>query len=735
MLYASLTGFARIDKPESCYLFIKDTGNEIPSITLESTKVNVQIDGVIADVCIKQSYVNKANKKLEAVYVFPGSTRAAVYGMTMQVGKRKVIAEIKEKQQAREEYEKAREKGKTASLLEQRRPNVFQMNVANIAPGDTISIEVSYTELLEYTGDLLYEFVYPGLVGPRYDTGGENWVEQTHQINPVKGAFDINVEIRAGMNVDVVKSSSHEISISHPNNALTIKPAKPGDYNSGKDFILQYGLQGAAVQSGILTYKHKDEDFFLLMVQPPKKIGIDEIAPREYIFIVDVSGSMYGFPLEISKQILRKLISSLRPTDRFNVMLFESSNAMLSEESLSATVENIEMAIKLIEKQRGAGGTELYPALKKAFAFKTSSDFARTFIIATDGYVTVEKEAFELTRQSRNKANLFVLGIGDGVNRYLIEGLAYAGGGQAYIVNSQTEANEVGKRLIKDISTPVLSHIEIEWNGFMVEDVTPSPIADLFEAKPVIVYGKYKGDPVGSISIKGITGNGNFSQIIDVARAEKVKSQALRYLWARDKIKYLSDYAGYFNNGYNTISEEAREKIIALGLNYNLMTEFTSFLAVNTEIIVPDANTEPNIFMVEDNKSSVDIDIMEYIHSVTTEEDEPEENIPFAIVEERPTFMGSDDISKFQAWVQQQIKYPVEAVLNGIQGTVYIQFTIDIDGSVKDVKILRSVNSALDNEAVRVIKLSPKWVPAKQRNKAVQITYYIPVRFILQNIN
>jgi len=594
------------EKSESPYILINIPEAEKVSIDLQSTFIDAQIDGVIADVKVRQIYVNQSEKTLEAIYIFPGSTRAAVYGLHILVSDREIHAKVKEREQARNEYESAKKEGKTAGLLEQHRPNVFQMNIANIQPGDKIEVLLHYTELLEYNNGL-YEFVYPGVVGPRYSTGGEKWIEQSiKQLFKSTPVFNIKVAIRSGIPVQQVKCSSHQVQIENLNNKhINVCLANPEDEKTNRDFILHYGLQDSCVQSGIMCYPHDgEEQFFLLMAQPPIKSEIGEIIPREFIFIVDVSASMYGYPLEISKKILKELLSSLRPTDIFNVMLFEFSQSMLSDKSLPATPENINKALDIICEQNGSGGTKLYPALQTAFNFRTTSDFARTFLVITDGFVSIEGKAFQFVAKHRDKANLFALGIGENVNRHLIEGLAYSGAGGAYFITNETDAKNIGSKLIEEISTPVWSHIQISWGGFDVYDVEPSSLPDLFAARPLVLYGKYRGKPSGKITLKGKTSTGDYEQAISVSDSEMVSSEALRYLWARNRIKYLSDYAYYFEDDvkfyYESEKSNHEKEITNLGLKYNLLTKYTSFLAVDDRI-----RTEPQLKNVCFKKASL----------------------------------------------------------------------------------------------------------------------------------
>jgi Ca-activated chloride channel family protein len=357
----------------SPYFFVKSDDPSVDQLPLKSTSADVKVVGVIADVVVTQVYKNEGKKPLEAIYIFPASTRAAVYGMKMAIGKRTIVAKIQESKEARRQYEQAKQQGKSASLLEQKRPNVFQMNVANILPGDVIQVELKYTESLVPT-DGIYEFVYPTVVGPRYSNQSaetappsQMWVENPylHQGESPTYTFDITANLAAGLPIQNVTCTSHQVDILYEGPSRATIKLDPKEKSAGnRDFILKYQLAGGKVQSGLLLFEGEKEKFFLLMLQPPKRVNVNQIPPREYIFIVDVSGSMYGFPLDISKKLLKDLIGNLRPIDRFNVLLFAGGSSLMSEHSLPATSDNIAHAITLIDRQRGGGRTELLPALK-----------------------------------------------------------------------------------------------------------------------------------------------------------------------------------------------------------------------------------------------------------------------------------------------------------------------------------------------------------------------------------
>jgi Ca-activated chloride channel family protein len=559
----------------------------------------VNVVGVIADVLVTQVYKNQGTRPIEAVYVFPGSTRAAVYGMKMTIGSRTIVAKIDKKEDARKQYEQARREGKSASLLEQDRPNVFTMNVANILPGDEIKVEMSYTELLVPT-DGVYEFAYPSVVGPRYSNQEQaqkpdapKWAANPHlQAGELsKTTFDVQVTLNAGMAIQEADVATHKVRINYegPMKAAIILD-ETEKYGGNRDYILKYRLAGGKIESGLLLTQGEKENFFLLMVQPPKSVKPEQIPAREYIFIIDVSGSMHGFPLNITKNLMKNLLEALRPTDTFNVLLFSGASQLMSEESLPATSENLQKAIQTIDKQRGGGGTELLPALNRAMTLPRKTASARSFVIVTDGYVTVENEAFDMIRQSLSKANFFAFGIGSSVNRFIIEGMARAGMGEPFILTKPDQAPAQAEKFRQYIQSPVLSGINLDFGTFEVAQVEPPSIPDVLAERPVIVFGKWKGTPQGTITLTGTSGEGEYKQVFDVAAAQpKPEHAALRYLWARHRIAVLSDYNAQRNN------PELVQEVTNLGLNYNLLTKYTSFVAIDSEVRVKPGDTAQTV--------------------------------------------------------------------------------------------------------------------------------------------
>lgn len=576
------------DKTLAPYFVVQgDPG--VDQLPLKDTHVDIAVSGVIADVKVLQTYRNEGSRPINASYVFPASTRAAVYAMRMKIGDQVIVAKIKEREAAKQEFDKAKQEGKSASLLEQQRPNVFSMSLANVMPGDQIEIELRYTELLVPT-DGVYEVVFPTVVGPRYASPQDSKTPKRdpsvvspylHEGNKPTSTLHISTRIAAGVPIQDLSCISHQIlpvwegqDVAH----LTMDDSDA--FQGNRDFVLRYRLAGEQIASGLLLFQGQDENFFLYMAQPPRRVATENIPAREYIFVVDVSGSMDGFPLNTSKRLLKDLIGQLRPTDTFNVVLFAGDSQVLSPKSLPANQENIDSAIALLEQQRGSGGTELLAAVKEAMSLPREASVSRSVVLVTDGYVSGETGVFDYIRANLDQCNVFSFGIGSSVNRYLIEGVAKAGMGEPFIVTQESEAPAMAAKFREYIQSPLLTNIQIRTVGFETYDVHPAHFPDLLAQRPVILFGKWRGPVAGTFELTGKTGRGEYVARLDVAGAQPDENnRALRYLWARSQIAELSDY------GSRDLDADRIAKITALGLQYSLLTQYTSFIAVREQVV------------------------------------------------------------------------------------------------------------------------------------------------------
>ncbi len=574
---------------EGPYFHIASTDPTVDRLPLKSTKVDVRIAGVIADVTVTQRYRNEGQRAIEARYVFPGSTRAAVHAMQVRLGERVLVAKIEEKQRARIQHETAKREGRTSALLEQERPNVFQMAVANILPGDDVQVELRYTELIAPT-EGRYEFVFPTVVGPRYHVpssqGGSSSFPATPHLKEgvvSNTGFELNLRFASPLPVNDLRSPSHGIEVQGEGSAQAEVALNDTGPRNDRDFILSYRLAGERTATGLMLFKGEGDDgaasenFFLAVVEPPRQIAATQINPREYVFVVDISGSMHGYPLDTAKALLRNLIGHLRPSDTFNVLLFSGSSQMLNERPVPATRANIDRAIATIDQARGGGSTEIVPALKRIAALPKNGDVSRSVIVVTDGYVTVENEVFQLVRRNLGNSNVFAFGIGTSVNRHLIEGIARAGQGEPFVVTRPELAAAQAERLRKMIDAPVLTALRARFDGLDVYDTEPATtnaLPDVLGGRPVVIVGKWRGEPRGHLVLEGQAADGTHSEIVPVG-APDTGAVALRHLWARSRIQQLSDQEALEGGSAR------RDEITTLGLRYSLLTQYTSFIAVD----------------------------------------------------------------------------------------------------------------------------------------------------------
>lgn len=572
------------------YFFIEGTDPSTDPFPLKGTEVTANVNGAIAEIRLIQRYANEGENPINAKYVFPTSTRAAVHGMTMTVGSHMVRAQIKEKEEAKQVYEEAKSEGKNASLLEEQRPNVFSMDVANIMPGDEIAIELTYTELIE-PEEGVYQFVFPTVAGPRYSgqvseekAEADQWMESPYleEGTPVESTYDITVNLSTGVPITNLSSSSHKINIRQEQDTKAeVTLADKDTFAGDRDFILNYELTGETMNSGLMLYEGEKENFFQLTVQPPKRYDPKEIPPREYIFALDVSGSMDGYALNTAKKLINDLVSDLKETDRFNVILFSDTVWTLSPNSLEAVKPNIDRALQLIEDQKGGGGTELLSALLTAYHIPKEEDAARTVVMITDGYISNEKEIFAHIRETLGDASYFAFGIGSSVNRYLIEGIAATGMGEDFVVTEESEAAVAAERFRTYVEAPLLTDVQIEFDSMEVYGTEPSNVPTLYASRPIVLYGKWRGEPGGTVRITGKRGGEDFVEEIPITEESiSRENEAIQYLWARKRVEMLTDYS-------SDTGSQVRKEVVSIGLKYSMATPYTSFVAVVEEVRNP----------------------------------------------------------------------------------------------------------------------------------------------------
>ncbi len=585
-------------------LFCTDhPGAYLPAPALD-TDVGFQITGMIARVRVTQKFHNPTEVWVEGVYVFPLPETAAVGRMRLRVGERVIEGRIKEREEAKQIYEAAKSEGKKASLVEQERPNIFTTSVANIGPDEVVEVEIEYQQDLRYENGR-FSLRYPMVVGPRYVPGnvqvagflGNGWGHNTDQvpdaeritppvhlggessINPVS----LHVELDTGLPLKRLESRSHSLRTVSQDPGRLALALEDGKVPADRDFLLEWEIEpSAAPRAALFTQEKGDHRYVLLMVVPPEdEVGHASRLPRETVFIIDTSGSMAGESMPQARKALLLALDRLHPEDTFNIIEFDSSARRLFETSRPANGDAVTGAKRWVRELRADGGTEMLSALSLALPAESYDERVRQIIFITDGSVGNEKQLFDTIRTNLGKSRLFTVGIGSAPNSYFMRKAAQFGRGTfTYIV----ELDDVQRKmtaLFQKLESPMMSDIQLQWSHPEVE-TWPNPIPDLYAGEPVLVAARLSGTfgRLGEVEVSGLRPGGPWN--VQLSLEGGAVESGVDRLWARRKIAALMD--GLVEG----VSEEiVKEAVVKLGLHHQLVSKYTSLVAVDVTPTAP----------------------------------------------------------------------------------------------------------------------------------------------------
>ncbi|WP_199246568.1 VIT domain-containing protein [[Phormidium] sp. ETS-05] len=564
---------------------------------LKHTEVSAKIAGNVSRVEVVQSFANPYNLPLEAIYKFPLPDEAAVDDMEIRIGDRIIKADIKKREEAQQIYQQAKQQGKTAALLEQERPNIFTQSVANIRPGETIEIVIRYTDSLPFdSGD--YEFVFPMVVGPRYIPGGAENATTNAAVNPptaipnMRSGSDINVtvQIDAGVPIWDIKSPTHQIQTQQIQTGSTTHPLTQVRLNSAdtipnKDLVLRYRVAGAKTESTVLTHADNRGGHFGVYLIPALEYQTNEIVPKDIVFLIDTSGSQSGPPIQQSKALMERFINGLNPQDTFTIIDFANSARALSRQPLPNTAENRQKALNYISNLDADGGTGLLNGINTVMNFPPAPEGRlRSIVLLTDGLIGNDEEIIGMIQRNLKPGNrLYSFGVGSSVNRFLIDRLAEVGRGISYTVMNHEPIDEVTAKFFSQINNPVLTNIEVSWEGMgEAPEIYPLKAPDLFAEQPLVLFGRKQDRLSGNLKITGVAAGGKpYQKTYYLQFDENQGNGAIAQLWGRAKIKELMTKMmalGETPERINTVTD--------IALSYRLMSKYTSFVAVSEEVRV-----------------------------------------------------------------------------------------------------------------------------------------------------
>ncbi len=591
---------------EGTLLFRSPISGRHEPVPLKHTDVSMDVRGLVASVTVAQRYVNATDEPLEAVYVFPLPHDAAVYDLEAKIGDRRVKSVIKEREEAQRTYASAKAEGKRAALLEQERPNIFTASLANLMPGDEIEVRIRYVQPLVWD-DGRVRLVFPMVVGPRFIPGaaalghqGTGWSVDTDDVPdasritpPVRPpdsrpGHDVTVDLRidAGLPLTRVSSPSHPVKVtSDPGGGVRVQLAREATLPN-RDFVLEYERATAAgTKAAVFLSPHPsgEETHFMLVAYPPSVQKEDERPPMEMLFLIDVSGSMEGTSIVQARAALLQALERLRPGDRFNVVAFDHRFFAFRPAPVDATPTTIEEGRDFVRGLRAGGGTLMLPALEHLMRMPGSTEYLRVILVITDGDLGNEDQIFAGLRRDLGRARLFTVAIGSAPNHFLATKMAEFGRGTfSHIADVGEIAKQMGG-LLDTLESPVLTDVSLRFEGVEAGELYPSRPPDLFFAKPLVLFGRLKGRSAGGLVIEGRSRRSPYREVVAVDPAGASFHPGITTLWARKRVEEEMDL--WRASGSDEEKARRRTAIIADALHYNLVTAFTSLVAVEERAV------------------------------------------------------------------------------------------------------------------------------------------------------
>ncbi|MCD4727487.1 MAG: VWA domain-containing protein [Pirellulales bacterium] len=569
---------------------------------LKETRVEGEISGVLARVRVEQVFENPYSERLEAVYVFPLPENAAVDRYWFQIGEKVVRGVVKKREEARREYEHAKSQGRKAALLEQERPDIFTQSVANIPSHGTITVHLEYVYPVVIDSGR-YVFRFPMVVGPRYIPGqslarpnvGRGWISDTDQVpdasrvtpeplpQGMRNGNDVKISLKldAGMPIQAMTGVTHELDIEKDGETKAVIQLKNQTAIPDKDFLFEYRLAGEDTVLASLAHRDQSGGYFALVLQPKWNIETRELAPREVILLLDTSGSTHGPAISQLRIFAQHVLEKLNSQDTFRIVAFSSTARAMRSEALPATSTNIEAGKQFIRGLNSGGGTEMLPALQTALASSSVAEQNRVryLVLITDAMVGNDDTILGYLNQPQfHDVRVFPVAVGAAPNHYLISRAAELGRGFSMQVTNQDNAAEMAKRFNEKMSAPYMTDLEIDWGTLKPVDVVPEILPDLYSGRPLVVMGRYDQPGKAEIMLKAnIQGQAIKSGLTLTLPEETKEHDSLAPLWAQQRIRQI------WNRNVGRETRQSRDEITQIGLTHQLVTRYTSFVAVEMD--------------------------------------------------------------------------------------------------------------------------------------------------------
>ncbi|WP_366924422.1 VWA domain-containing protein [Metallumcola ferriviriculae] len=563
--------------------------NELP---LQAVKLEGDVSGMVGEFSVTQVYENKGNRDLEVIYTFPLPDNAVVTGFEATVGDAEIKSEIREKAEAFKVYNDAVRRGDSALLVEQYRPNIFQISLGQVQPGDKITVTLAYLQELSFV-DREIRMTIPTVVAPRYIPGvpagkrqGLGTVPPTDRvpnadfitppIGDVDYTLDIAILIDPPKPLDEVISPSHEIEVEESEGDKVKVYLSQGHCALDRDIIIACQCTEESSAKG-MVYQKDDSGYILLSFVPDLAVPQEEVG-KDYIFLIDISGSMAGVKLQQAKDALNLCLRNLSDLDSFNIIAFDDQYRCFSRDgSVSFNQKSLDRASHWINNLQCLGGTEIFEPIR--YALSNSAREGSHILLLTDGQVGNEKEILGYVKKQRGRNTIFTFGVDTAVNEFFINELARVAGGKPEFIFPGERIEDKVLRQFARVNSPIVEDVEIDWGELVVSDVYPDTLPRLFDMEPLLVTAKYQGKLTGDISIKGKVQGEECRTLVNLSEvSQDIRFSYLEKFWAAGKIKFLEDTLLHVNPRRE---DTVKQEIIDLSIDCGIGSSLTSFVAVH----------------------------------------------------------------------------------------------------------------------------------------------------------
>ncbi|MFC4589737.1 VIT domain-containing protein [Sphaerisporangium corydalis] len=592
------------------------------NLPLESVEVDARITALTAGVEVAQGFRNPYDVPLEATYIFPLPGRAAVTAFRMEADDRVVEGVLKERGQARRDYDQALAEGRRAAIAEEERPDVFTMRVGNIVPGERVTVRLTLSQPLPYE-DGAATFRFPLVVAPRYIPGtplddrsaGDGVAPDTGAVpdasrisppvllpgfpDPVRLSLTARVD-PAGLDLREIRSSLHVVT--EEEGVVRLQPGERLD----RDFVLRLAFTASASLTLVPDHVHghdggpgtKDgttegaqdhgehdghdgdgDGTFTLTVLPPAPGGPDARRPRDVALLLDRSGSMSGWKMVAARRAAARIVDTLTFDDRFAVLSFDSVVERpegLSAGLVAATDRNRYRAVEHLARLEARGGTEILDPMEQALGLLDDPGRERVLVLVTDGQVGNEDQILERLGARLAAVRVHTVGIDRAVNAEFLGRLAGLGSGRCELVESEDRLDEAMEHIHRRIGSPLVTGLTLKADGLGVLPATVTHLGSLYSGVPLTVSGRFHGPATGAVTVHGVGADGPpWERRLDGTPAE---GRAPRAIWARSHLRRLEDrYA---------IGEHGLEReIVETSLRHGVLCRFTAFVAVDSRVV------------------------------------------------------------------------------------------------------------------------------------------------------